>query len=442
MAGIWRALTERVAGVTNALRFGQRAPEGRIALGDPTLDSWKTYLSDGINGTTLRGFLRAVDSGQLDQTLLLFEEMESKDLHLRGVAEKRRKALTALDWRIVSQADKVSTDSDRKLADDAASFVEEELNRLECFDQAMEHLATAIGPNVAVLELEWHKNRLINLLPIPSHRLRTDPQRPGVVLVTTSEHPNGIEAASPKFVVHVPDAKPGFPFSSTLCHAQAWVYLSKVYAMAYWSSYVEKFGTPFRWVNWPHNATEDQKVEILAMLKGMGNSGYAAWAQGVSMQFVESSQRGTSPHKDLIEWAARQQSIGWLGGNLTTDTTGGTGTFAAASVQQNVAQDLKEDDVKREARTVRAQIVAPIVAFGYRGGNLLDRDRIVPRFDREFREEIDRLKEAQVIEAAQRAGVKVPKQWAYERLGIPEPAADEKTLEPGLDAYADAVQGA
>lgn len=438
MAGFWKALSERIAGATDALRFGQRAPEGRIVLADASLDSFRQYVSDNLNPGRLKQLLRAADSGQLNDTLALFEEMESKDGHLRGVVNKRRSAVTGLDWQIISEADASDSPGDQQRADAAAAFVERTLNRLDCFDEALEHLATAIGPNVAVLELVWRRNALVDLIPIASHRLRTDPQRPGVVMVTTAERPQGIVATTPKFVVHIPDARPGFPFSMTLCHAHAYLYLIKLCAATDWASYVETFGQPVRWATWPQNATEDQKKSILDMLKNMGSHAYAAFSTGVQLQLVESSQRGTSPHKDLVEWAARQQSIAWLGGNLTTDNTGATGSLASATVQQDVAQDLLEDDVKREGRTVRRQILAPMVAFQF-GSDLLGERTIVPTFKREFREEVDRLKEAQIIGAAMQAGMPVPEKWALERVGIPEAEPDEAVLTPPFDAFTSGV---
>ena len=131
-----------------------------------------------------------------------------------------------------------------------------------------------------------------------------------------------------------------------------------------------------------------------------------------------------------MNFCSREQSILWLGGNLTSDTSGGTGTFAAAKVQDQVRADLRDDDIKREGRTVREQIIEPLVLLGYPG-----RDVPVPYFRRVKPETVDRIKESQLMFQAQRIGMEVPEAWARERIGVPKPQIDERgQKEPILEA--------
>lgn len=435
-----QAMSNPVGLLKDIWRLGQRAPEGRLVIADSGLDAFRVYVADSLNPSKLKSLLRAADSGDLKTTLSLFEEMQANDAHLHGVVNTRRKALTGLEWDILSAAESQQDEGDKTRADEIASEIKEQLRNLDSFEQALEHLSTAIGPNVAVLELVWQRNKLIDLLPIPSHRLLSDMQDPRIVRVITKDHPQGVVAQNPKFVVHVPDGGTGFPFSATACHATALIYLIKLLAVADWATYVELYGHPVRWANWPQNATAEQKSELLDMLKNMGSSAYAAFSPGTNLQFVESTQRGTSPHKDLVEWCAKQQSIAWLGQPMTTDTSGATGTFAAANVQNEVRQDLLEDDVRREARTLREQIIAPMVNFGFSDSkSITDRKPALPNFVRSFREEVDRLKEAQIFEVAQRIGLTIGADEAHERLGINQPQDDEERLVPSLDAFGESL---
>jgi hypothetical protein len=134
-----------------------------------------------------------------------------------------------------------------------------------------------------------------------------------------------------------------------------------------------------------------------------------------------------------------RQGIAWLGGNLTSDTTGGTGTFAAADVQNQVRDNLRDDDIKREGRTVREQIIRPIVAFGFHG-----RDVPVPYFRRVKPQTIDRIKEAELMYKAQHIGMDVAESWARERLGIPKPKVDENGQREAVlespDAFEDGIK--
>jgi phage gp29-like protein len=89
-----------------------------------------------------------------------------------------------------------------------------------------------------------------------------------------------------------------------------------------------------------------------------------------------------------------------------------------------VRDDLRDDDIKREGRTVRGQIIAPMCAYKF------GRDVPLPYFRRVKPEPIDRKAEGEVIEVAQRIGMKVGEDWARERLGVPKPQEGEATLEP------------
>lgn len=436
----FQGIAGRVSGfaerLRDAWRYGREAPQDRVFKPHPFLDRYHAYVSDALTFPKLKAMIRAGDSGDLGTMLALYEEMEAKDLHMQGVAGTRRSALTGLDWEIVDATEMqpryrfADPKVDKTLAREAASFVEEKLTGLDGFEPALEHLTTAIGPNIAVVELHWQRNDLFDLIPIPSTRLTMDPLDLEHVRIITAENRKGIVADPRKFVVYMPHARAGFPFSCTISRAQAPLYLIKLLGIADWGKYVSIFGMPARWAQYKHGASPEEKAEALEMLQKMSAASYALFSEAVSMNLIESSQRGTAPHKDLIDWVERKQSIGWLGQTLTTDTSGTTGTYASASVHDNVRQDLLEDDVRRERRMVRNGIIRPLLAYQFPG-----RDVPMPYFRRRFRENVDRKVEAETIEVAQRAGVKVPKAWAHDRVGIPVPETNEEVLEPSLDAF-------
>ncbi len=180
------------------------------------------------------------------------------------------------------------------------------------------------------------------------------------------------------------------------------------------------------------------------MMKNLGSAAWAVVSGGIKVEFVESNQRGTAPFEALLNFCSRETGILWLGGNLTSDTTGGTGTFAAATVQDAVRDDLRNDDIKREGRTVRDQVIHPIVMLGFPG-----RDVPVPYFRRIKPETIDRIKEAELMSKAQFIGMDVPEAWARERIGVPKPKVDEQGKREAVleapdaleDSLAEAIDG-
>ena len=411
--------------VPESWQYGRRPQQGKICEYSHELDALGGYLSDAIDFNKIKRLTRAADSGDLATTLQFFEEMEIKDAHLQGVANTRRQALTGLEWEIVSAAESQRFRGDKVLADEAAAYVDEQLANLESLETGLEHLSQAIGPNLAVAELVWDGIELAKIVPIPRQRLTTDPTNLQVIRVRTVTNHAGIAAETPKFVIHVPHSRTAGGWTRSLSQASAYVYGIKILAIADWAIFNHRFGIPFLHGKHRTGATPEDKTTLKNMLEKSRTGGWLMSSDTIDLAVLESSQRGTAPQKDLVEWCARQQSIVFLGQALTTDTAGGTGTYAAAAVHNLVRQDLLEDDVKTEGRTVREQIVKPLCIYGFPG-----RTVPYPGFRRALNEQIDRKAEGEIIEIAQRAGVGVPVTWAGERLAIPEPKDGEPVLEP------------
>ncbi len=429
-------IANRVGDAVRVLRG--MAQSGREYQYTPNLDSARERLTQGLDPQRLMAILRNGDEGQITDALQLFEEIERSDPRFYSAANTRRLALTGLDWDVTSASDVKQSVTDKVLAEEATAFVREQLDNLHGFDCALEHMATALGPNLSVIESVWESNAVIDLVPIPHPRLTMDLNQSRDVRVITTEERTGVVAESPKWLVHIPNAKGGSPICGSLSRSVAVLFLIKRLALADWAGYVELFGIPMRIGKYQPNASSSEKKALLAALKALGSSFYGAMSVNAAVEIVESSQRGTSPHEALINYCNREVAIAFLGGNLTSDTTGGTGTFAAATVQDNVRTDLRDDDIRREGRTLRDQLLGPMVELQFPG-----RAAPVPYFRRIKPETIDRIKESTVMMNAQRLGMDVPTDWAYKTLGIPKPQVDdndrrESVLQP-IDAFEDGL---
>ena len=410
-------------------------PQGQLVIPSTMLDGFRQTVADALDLRRLGALLRSADAGRLSDGLLLFEEMEQKDANLRSVADTRRLALTGLRWEVVSAADEQAEGVDRKLADDAATRVREVLGNLSTFDEALEHLATGIGPNLAVLELVWDAMQLTRVVPVPSWRLNSDPREPGMVRVITEQVLDGIPARSPKFVVHHPHGGGFYPFTRSLTRAQAFLHLVKQFGTIDWGTYCTIYGMPLRVATYDASATHEEKETILDMLQNMGTNACGMFSKAVSLEIKESSQRGTAPYEALIAYCGREQAKLFLGGNLTSDTTGGTGTLAAGAVQNEVRQELRDDDILRESRTVERQIIKPLCHILFGGQEVP-----CPKFRRVKPETIDRVREADLLLKAQQLGAKIPVDHALKQLNIPKLQDGELWLEPGMDAFGAALE--
>ena len=411
-------------------------PDGRTYHYDPTFSGMRSTLTTRINFTRINQILDAGKNGELAEAMLLYEEMEQRDARLRSVAGTRRRALTKLDYEIVSAAEMTKAKIDKTLADEVAAYTREKFDVIDGLGEALKHLATAIGPNLAVAEIEWNPLLFepVAVFAIPSERLTMQLLESTDVQIKTREFPRGTPCRTPKFIVHIPESTSGSPLWKSLSEAQAWLWLIKKLAVADWGTFCELFGMPVRIGKYRPAATAEEKTALREMLTQMGSKAWAMVSESVDLEVVESSQRGVSPFEAILNFCDRQQGVLFLGGNLTSDTTGGTGTFAAAKVQDDVRDDLRDDDIACEQRTVRGQLIRPMVEFKYPGRNAPP-----PYFRRIKPETIDRLREGQVIKTAQGTGMRVPLEWAHKRLGIPKPTETDEVLEP-VDAFVEGVK--
>ncbi|MCP4250007.1 MAG: DUF935 family protein [bacterium] len=419
--------------VINAMRRSdrpRRPPEGRLVQPRPE-DVWRDYPSSGLTPSRLMGILRDADVGALSAAMQLFDDMEEKDPHLYAVANTRRLALTGLEWSVVSAAE-VGDPMDVAGADEAAGYAREVFGSLETFDETLQHLSLALGRNVAVAELVWEaaggELQLVDLVPVDFTRLVFD-ELGAVRILTKAEPIDGIGLMPNKFVVHTPQSPGGHASRGGLLRVTAMAYLAKNLALKDWMIFAEVFGMPVRVARYEPTATAQEKQELLTMLESLGSNAAGIFSRAVELQVIEAN-RGTMgpPYQNLIEFLNREMSKAWLGQTLTTETTGASGTFAASQVHEEVRRDLRADDIRKEARTIRRDLLGPLCKFKF------GPDVPVPYFRRRPGRPSDLRELTDVVDSAvNRLGLRVSQAWTHEALGIPRAAENDAVLvvDPG-----------
>jgi phage gp29-like protein len=400
---------------------------GQIVRANPQ-DTWRDYVAEGLTPARLGSILKAADDGDLQAAMDLYEQMEEKDAHLFSVANTRRLALTGLPWQVVSAADMVDG-IDRTLADEAAHYCREVLLGLEDFDEALQHLSLALGRNVAAAELVWDlqgdSHRLTGIVPVPFGRLSAD-EFGHLRIATGQDLADAQPLPANKFIVHMPQAMSGHPARGGLLRVTAMAFLGKHYVLKDWLIFSEVFGMPVRIARYEPQATPAEKRELLEMLKNLGADAVGIFSKAVDLEIKETIKpAGCTPYETLCDFLNREISKAWLGQTLTTDTAGSTGTFSAASIHERVREDLREDDVRKEGRTLRKHLLQPLVRLKFGPA------APVPFFRRSLEQPRDIQSLAQVLAVAvNQLGLQVPIGWAHEALGIPLSEAGEASV-PG-----------
>jgi phage gp29-like protein len=186
----------------------------------------------------------------------------------------------------------------------------------------------------------------------------------------------------------------------------------------------EIFGMPIRIARYQPTATPEEKRELLNMLESLGSNAAAVFSQAIDLQVLDTKRiGGDAPYEKLIDFLNREMSKAWLGQTLTTDIVGQSGSVSASRVHERVRQDVLTDDLRKEARTIRRDLLAPLTTFQF------GPEAPVPF----FRRKLSRLGEPSELVAVldvaiNQLGLGVSDAWVREALGIPRPAVGEPTL--------------
>jgi phage gp29-like protein len=415
LAGLFRALG-------SLLPRGPREADspGRV-IRPWRADNQHTYPSRGLTPQRLVACLQAADAGWPQAQFEIFREMLQKWPRLAAVEQTRRLALTGLDWEILPSAD-ASPD-----ATGAPDFCRETLAQLDNFTEILDHLASAIATGVAAVELIWEAGQLVDLVPVPHGRLVGDPQEPWRLRVLTAERPDvgvALDEQPNKWIVHQPQPVAGRHFEGGLLRASAVLFLAQNLSFKDWLTFSQIAGMPLRVARFEPGLPEADKQELLRMLDALSSDAVAAFSKNVELHFVDGS-KGERPYEPLQEYCNTEVTILWLGQHLTTDLRQ-SGSRAAAEVHDRVREDLLVNDIAAESRTIRRDLLTPLVRARFGEGVA------VPTLRRSLVQSVDTKVLADVLAVAVNdLGLAVPRQWVHRALGIPEARGDEPVLNGG-----------
>jgi phage gp29-like protein len=144
----------------------------------------------------------------------------------------------------------------------------------------------------------------------------------------------------------------------------------------------------------------------------------------MEVELLKAVEGDPAAFKLMIQWAEETPSKVILGGILTSGTGDGTNTNALGNVPNEVRIDLRNSDARQIARSLSYQLLYPMGVLN----GLVQDFRRCPRFVFDTAEREDLALFATSLPPLIDRGVRVPRQWAQERLGIPDPQPGEDVL--------------
>ncbi len=379
------------------------------------------HPSRGLTPSKLAQILDAAEQGDIVSQFELFEDMEEKDGHLMAEMGKRRGAVKQLDWDIVPP------DNANAKEKEAASALYSLMQGLDDFEDVVFDVTDAIGKGFACLEFGGWEQAEGEWLPQSiTHRPQTwfqlvRGQRQEIRLRGAA----GGEALQPfGWITHVPKAKSGYLERSALMRVLVWPYLFKNYSVGDLAEFLEIYGIPMRVGKYPSGATEKEKLTLLRALAALGHNAAGIIPIGMELDFLNAAQGDPAAFQLMIDWCERTQSKAILGGTLTSQADGKTSTNALGNVHNEVRMDLRDGDAKQVAKTLSRDLVYPIAVLN----GLVDNWKRCPRLKFDIQEPEDLEAYASALPSLVKMGFKIPRQWAQERLAIPEPDEGEEVL--------------
>ena len=381
------------------------------------------HPSRGLTPSKLAQILDAAEQGDVVAQYELFEDIEEKDGHVFAEMDKRRRAVSQLDWRIVPP-DKPT--AKEKAATAALQAI---LAGLDDFELMLFDVTDAIGKGFACLEFDgWHRvdgdwlPKGIDHRPQTWFQLTRGERRQEIRLRGSM----GGEPLQPfGWITHVHKSKSGYLERSALFRVLVWPYLFKNYSVGDLAEFLEIYGIPMRVGKYPGGATEKEKLTLLRALAQLGHSAAGIIPIGMEMDFLNAAEGDPAAFKLMIDWCERTQSKAILGGTLTSGTGDGTNTNALGNVHNEVRLDLRDSDAKQLAATISRDLIYPIAVLN----GLADSWKRCPRLVFQTQETEDLTAFAAALPVLLNSGFKIGRQWAQEQVAIPEPAEGEEILQ-------------
>ena len=388
-------------------------------------DRYSSYPSQGLTPQRLATIFKEADQGDIIRQAELFEEMEEKDLHLGGVLQTRKLAVTGLDWEILPASD---SDEDKKIAAAAVEMIE----YLENFEEALMDMMDAIGKGFDTQEIMWDMSegqiwaKEIKWI----HQRRFTFNTPTILLdyprlLTIDDPVWGEELIPNKFIMHKYRARSGATSRGGLLRPCAYMYLFKNYDLKDWLVFNELFSVPMRVGKYKPGSSEEEKNALKKAVFNLGVDAAAVISDNMIIEILESKLRGdTKTFVDFAEYCEKGMSKTVLGHTGSAEST--PGKLGGDDASENVRHDLLESDAKSVMKTLKFQLLKPWAMFNY------GPDKGVPTFKLHFEEGEDLEMIARVygilVKDANFSGI--PESHIYDRFGIPQPEKNEKTLQP------------
>lgn len=414
----------------------EKRPETREIAVATVRDRWSSYPSQGLTPGSLAAIFKEADGGDVYRQAELFEEMEEKDTHLFSEFQTRKNAVVGLDYDVVPYSE---SSEDKKISE----FVAENLMNLDDLEDALLDLLDAIGKGYALAEISWKidgQKALIGALHwIHPKKAIFYEVSPGmwdksyeVPKIITETEPFKGEALPPfKLIYHRYKARSGYDTRAGLLRTCSWMYLFKNYAIKDWVAFAEVFGMPLRLGKYEASASKGDKDALIAAIQSLGSDAAGIISKNTEIEFIETTKNTgkENMHQALADFCNKEMSKAILGQTATTEGT--PGKLGNEDAQDRVRNDLIKSDSEALAKTLRFQLMRPLVGYNFGW------DKPLPWFKFRYEPPEDLTALSTVYKNLYEINFPLTQEHVADRFKVPLPEKDQtvlaRTPEPAFD---------
>jgi phage gp29-like protein len=395
---------------------------------------------------SLSQMLDAFSAGYLKSAALTWDAIERRDDVIQGVASKRKKSISRLNWEILS-ADSSSLASEQKYV---LEYFYNNLSATSACDGnenggislLVRQMMDAVGKKYAVHEVVFEPREIQKdgtHLHSPEHLSSTRPANtaPSMLLTATFRFvPLWFFENRDGKLKFLPDegATSGIPLESGswlvttgdgIMEACSIAYLFKHLPLRDWLVYCERNGMPGvkgvtdaapNTEQWEaaRNAVEDFGAEFSALM-----------SKGTTIEAIDLSTRGELPYPRLVDRMDRAIAALWRGSDLATmSRESGVG----ASMQADESAILEEADAAMISESLNSQVDKFVLKYIFGDAPAKAYIKFVPNAKHNVSQELN------VYRELHRMGVPLSMSDVREKFNLQTPSDGEPMLPPASEA--------
>ena len=318
------------------------------------------HLAFGIDPRGLGGIIRAADTGNSKQWMIVAEQIEELFPHYTSVLSKRRRQVALLPIT-VQNADE--SRAAKKHGDFVRAWLETGVLRPKVIYDMLDALAKGYSAHEIIWETEPDAFRPKEFVHRAARHFETSWQD-GETIWLRSE--NGFEELLPhKWMLHAHPTKTGQAQRSGLTRIVAFLWMYSAYTLKDWALFAQGYGLPIRIGRYGPEASDDDKATLWQAVSSIAGDVAAIVPKSMELEIVSGTDRsgGTELFLKRADWINREVSKLVLGSTAGTEAI--SGGHAVGKEHREVEADVENFDAGLLKTTLDRQVVAAMIAFTF-----------------------------------------------------------------------------